>query len=444
MEISGGADGHDVARHLRAMAERLAGMVESALRAPDISADQARVILHEMATGMEELRVAEEELTVQAEQLAASHLAVDAERERYARLFEFAPDAYLETDGMGKILEANGAAERLLAVPLRFLIGKLVQSFISPRDVRAVRSALARVCESEESVTCETEVDPRDSPPVAVEMRLASHFDPSIEPAGQRRVRWLLRDITERLKLDREVRQLHADVELLAALAEVNRLTAEHPDPVDPLLQGLVELAVRACPESEATITLNDERARVAARAVSSPTARRLDQLQNASGGPGMETGRDKQPRLDHRADLAAWPALAEATAGLGVEWVLSHPITVDVGGSGVFTLYGRGATEDATRAIQLLAEHAAGVIANGRLYRSATTLAEQLEEALESRGVIEQAKGILMAWQGCAPDDAFQILRRASQRENRKLRVIAEDIVAKAVAPRRSGAGPR
>jgi AmiR/NasT family two-component response regulator len=51
----------------------------------------------------------------------------------------------------------------------------------------------------------------------------------------------------------------------------------------------------------------------------------------------------------------------------------------------------------------------------------------------MESRAAIEQAKGILMARQHCTADDAFDILRRASQRENRKLRDIADEMVRRA-----------
>jgi cell division septum initiation protein DivIVA len=53
------------------------------------------------------------------------------------------------------------------------------------------------------------------------------------------------------------------------------------------------------------------------------------------------------------------------------------------------------------------------------------------LRRALESREVIGIAKGILVATEGCAPDKAFEILRRASQRENRKLAEIAAELVA-------------
>jgi AmiR/NasT family two-component response regulator len=55
-----------------------------------------------------------------------------------------------------------------------------------------------------------------------------------------------------------------------------------------------------------------------------------------------------------------------------------------------------------------------------------------RLQARLESMPVIEQAKGIVMAQQRCGPDEAFDLLRRASQRANVKLHVLAAEIVEK------------
>ena len=74
----------------------------------------------------------------------------------------------------------------------------------------------------------------------------------------------------------------------------------------------------------------------------------------------------------------------------------------------------------------------AAIVLANAQAYWDAHLLSQNLATAMQSRAVIEQAKGILMGAQRCSADEAFQILVRASQRENRKLREIAEDIVGR------------
>lgn len=68
--------------------------------------------------------------------------------------------------------------------------------------------------------------------------------------------------------------------------------------------------------------------------------------------------------------------------------------------------------------------------VASATLYAESSALAHQLQQALESRAVIEQAKGILMAAQRCSADAAFNILVRASQNQNRKLWAIASEIV--------------
>jgi transcriptional regulator with GAF, ATPase, and Fis domain len=79
---------------------------------------------------------------------------------------------------------------------------------------------------------------------------------------------------------------------------------------------------------------------------------------------------------------------------------------------------------------MSMLAQQAATVAANALAHDTAVTLSHQLEEAMSSRAIIEQAKGILMARERCSADDAFDMLRRASQRSNAKLRDIAQLIV--------------
>ena len=60
----------------------------------------------------------------------------------------------------------------------------------------------------------------------------------------------------------------------------------------------------------------------------------------------------------------------------------------------------------------------------------------QHLQDALESRDVIGQAKGILMAREGLDADEAFDVLRRASQRTNRKLRDVASDLITRQARP--------
>ena len=81
-------------------------------------------------------------------------------------------------------------------------------------------------------------------------------------------------------------------------------------------------------------------------------------------------------------------------------------------------------------------------MLANAQAYWDAHLLSTGLAEAMRSRAVIEQAKGILMAAEGIDEDEAFDILTRASQRENVKLRDVALRIVDDAVARRRDPPG--
>src|SRR3954447_2558484 len=89
------------------VSRRLLDAIEAAVADPDLTVAEARLLLRDVESGIEELRIAEEELKVQGEHLASSQATIDAERVRYGELFEFAPDPYVVSDELGKVLEAN-------------------------------------------------------------------------------------------------------------------------------------------------------------------------------------------------------------------------------------------------------------------------------------------------------------------------------------------------
>jgi AmiR/NasT family two-component response regulator len=68
--------------------------------------------------------------------------------------------------------------------------------------------------------------------------------------------------------------------------------------------------------------------------------------------------------------------------------------------------------------------------VANARAHAELGEQARHMRAAMETRAVIEQAKGVLMAQRHVSAEEAFEILRAASQRYNRKLRDIAHGIV--------------
>jgi AmiR/NasT family two-component response regulator len=79
---------------------------------------------------------------------------------------------------------------------------------------------------------------------------------------------------------------------------------------------------------------------------------------------------------------------------------------------------------------VSLFAEQASLVLANASAYWGARLKSEQLSESIESRAVIEQAKGIIMSSMRCTADEAFGHLTKQSQHMNIKLREVARQIV--------------
>ncbi len=89
---------------------------------------------------------------------------------------------------------------------------------------------------------------------------------------------------------------------------------------------------------------------------------------------------------------------------------------------------------DDAVELASTIAAYAGVALANTHLYEAQGQVAAQLRTAMQSRAVIEQAKGILIGERRCSPQEAFDILVRLSQDTNRKLRDVAEALVAHAM----------
>jgi AmiR/NasT family two-component response regulator len=87
-------------------------------------------------------------------------------------------------------------------------------------------------------------------------------------------------------------------------------------------------------------------------------------------------------------------------------------------------------ATPEALQAGSEVAEAVAVAVVNADMHARVVDQAHNMRLAMESRAVIEQAKGVLMAQRGIDDHQAFEMLRDASQRYNRKLRDIAAGIV--------------
>jgi GAF domain-containing protein len=175
-------------------------------------------------------------------------------------------------------------------------------------------------------------------------------------------------------------------------------------------------------------------------------TAVRIDEAQYEGGdGPCLAAIREsRRVQLAMDAVAGRWPAVARRAEESGIGAVMSTPIVAGAGDAiGALNVYAAERepfTEDAAHTASLIGQVTSVLLRNAVALADATTRNDQLRVALESRQVIGEAKGILMEREGCTRDEAFDILRRASQRQNRKLRELAEELVLRVEARRRNG----
>lgn len=224
----------------------------------------------------------------------------------------------------------------------------------------------------------------------------------------------------------------------------LGRLTVDLP--LRRLLQEAVDLAARVLPEVDGLCLALAPGAGVVQAAFAGAVATVLDERQFGPGpGPGLHaarTGRPVELHLgpagdDHPPQVdAAWEDLAAVARRRGVRCVSALPVQGGGGAVGWLTLHlADGAPAPATRAAaEAFVDHAGGVLVNAALHAVAQRQVAQLQEAMASRAVIEQAKGVLMASEHLDADAAFDRLARDSQDTNTKLRTLAADVVDRAV----------
>ncbi len=181
--------------------------------------------------------------------------------------------------------------------------------------------------------------------------------------------------------------------------------------------------------------------------AASDGRASNLDESQYLSGdGPCLNALRSGQ--IVHCEDLqheTRWPDYVSRALGFGLRCSLSLPLSEGGSTFGAMNVYGFSQPGLFTEAVQhqyrLFAAQAAGALRLATRHANDTVLMSQLEQALNSRTIIDQAIGILIGRHQLSADRAFDLLRAQSQTTKRKLRDIAADVVAEATGqPPRPG----
>jgi transcriptional regulator with GAF, ATPase, and Fis domain len=218
------------------------------------------------------------------------------------------------------------------------------------------------------------------------------------------------------------------------AFAEMARALLAQGD-VQHTLQKICDLAVETIDGCDhAGISFLRGR-KVETPAASDDVPRKVDLIQyEVDEGPCLDAIREHE--VFETGDLGEecrWPHFAaRAQRETGITSMLCFRLFVEGDTLGALNLQSKAANAfgSESRTVGLVfAAHAAVALASA-------IHGEQMEEALRSRDLIGQAKGILMAREGITADQAFDMLRRASQRLNVKLRDVAGSIVHPPTAP--------
>jgi len=234
------------------------------------------------------------------------------------------------------------------------------------------------------------------------------------------------------------------------ALLHLGRLSLRELS-MEGLLQTVADLVTTVLPgnpEASVTLLVKDAPSTVAS---TGQLALDLDKTQYECGhGPCLHAARTGEATeiTDTRTD-SRWPDYTSRATERGNRSSLAVPLVIDEDERifGSLNLYSRKPAafdQDSRSAAMAFGPYTAVAAGNVYAYHSARSMADNLQVALETRAVIEQAKGILMERYKMTPDHAFRLLVVASMNANRKLRHIADDLVLTGQLPAVTPGGDR
>jgi GAF domain-containing protein len=229
------------------------------------------------------------------------------------------------------------------------------------------------------------------------------------------------------------VSKLEMSPEILNALQQLSSLL-ESEEALGRTLQTVVELSTSTLEGCDAAgVTLGaDGKERTAA--ASDDYALEIDDIQyDTNEGPCLDAMKQGERFIiEAISDESRWPEFCRRAAGHGFKSSLSLPLRVN-GTVGALNLYAkseRAFDETQLGVAEIFAKQAGIALQNAAIYSAARRLGEQLNEALQSRDMIGQAKGILMEREGVSDAEAFEMLKTISQNANVKLRDIATRLI--------------
>ena len=220
----------------------------------------------------------------------------------------------------------------------------------------------------------------------------------------------------------------------LQAFAELALIVID-TNPPEQTLRRVSELAKQTLDgvEDVSLTVIEDGRARSVV--FTGSLAVDLDERQYEAGfGPCLDAAKTGQTIVvDSRKNDGPYREFARVAGRAGVRHIVSVGMPfgqASIGGLNIYRTAEAPYSSAFLEYAQVFAGHAAVAVANITSHAKAVNEATHLRRAMDSRAVIEQAKGMIMARDKCTADEAFDILTRISQQQNVKLRDVAQVII--------------
>ena len=199
---------------------------------------------------------------------------------------------------------------------------------------------------------------------------------------------------------------------------------------VEDTLDGVLKLTVWVAPCDVASVSIRHSGGKVETTAASDPVAQRAHELQQQMGdGPCLDVVWDEEGVnvVSDLADSTRWPRWSDHAAELGLSSMIAVRLFTRDQTIGALDLYSFERKEydtDDVLAARVVAARVSSVLARAQQEQT-------LWEAIDARHQIGMAQGILMERYNVSADQAFAVLRRYSQEQNRKLREVAGEVVS-------------
>ncbi|GGV52153.1 GAF and ANTAR domain-containing protein [Streptomyces spectabilis] len=204
---------------------------------------------------------------------------------------------------------------------------------------------------------------------------------------------------------------------------------------LDDFLNALAEQAMQHAPRADGCGITVQRAGRFLTVTSAGTSASQLDEKQyGLNDGPCLQALRTaKEVHVSDLMEEQRWSSYPAHAIAAGTRSSLSFPIAARSDTAGALNLYSpvpRGFDDADLHTLRALAAQATGAIELAQRMALSRQFTHDVQQALRSRGIIDQAVGIIMAQQRCPSERAFAILRAASQNRNVKLRELCRNLI--------------